>query len=117
MRLRARRSKDYKRIQKFPCVQVLKKGVLDAFMLIRHLALTTRGSADLTPPQRSAATVAMVGALATNGYLGRKKDRGETSYTPLTTTFSDWQYVCLVRCAFVFVCVCACACVCVCVRA
>lgn len=69
-----RRGTDYDKILGFPPLSELQQGVHNAMLLLMKLKNDTIGRAELTQPEQGAATVAMVGILATNGYLGRKKE-------------------------------------------
>ena len=69
-----RRGTDYDKILGFPPLSELQQGVHNAMLLLMKLKNDTVGRAELTQAEQGAATVAMVGILATNGYMGRKKE-------------------------------------------
>ena len=65
---------DRERLRRVPTLKEMRSGVKQAMLFLQDLEERAQGLSELNPAQQAAATVAMVGILATNGYFGRKKE-------------------------------------------
>ena len=78
-RNKARVKLDRQRLEAFPKIETLKLAIHRAMLVLQQIKQTSAGRTALSRRELAEATVAIIGILALNGYLGRKKEWQNTT--------------------------------------